>query len=344
MTATRADQWRSRGRYFSWRPTEEDACSVEIFHVQIGDPDAPLLLLIHGWPTSSIDWFDVADQLSASFRVCALDFPGYGFSDKPQGWGYSVTRDEELIEYYITEVIGAEAGVVVAHDRGDSVALLHAARCAEGRSAARLEHLVLSNGNVFLPLANLTAVQRRILDTESGPQIVARLTPSQLAEGLGANTFTPPRTAGDPEVEALAATFAHADGIRVLPETIQYLVERSQNEEAWLRTLAETPIPVTVIWGLYDTISPPRVASYVWNEYLMLRTSGNRLYFIPDANHYPQVDRPDAFVKVLLHALEPAGGQEPGALEAERGAPILVDSSRGRLPSAGDQLRGDVAA
>ena len=130
----------------------------------------------------------------------------------------------------------------------------------------------------------------------------------------------------------------------MLPETIQYLVERSQNEEAWLRTLAEAPIPVTVIWGLYDTISPPRVASYVWNEYLMLRTSGNRLYFIPDANHYPQVDRPDAFVKVLLHALEPAGGQEPGALEAERGAPILVDSSRGRLPSAGDQLRGDVAA
>ena len=344
MTATRADQWRSRGRYFSWRPAEDDACSVEIFHVQIGDPAAPLLLLIHGWPTSSIDWFDVADQLSASFRVCALDFPGYGFSDKPQGWGYSVTRDEELIEYYITEVIGAEAGVVVAHDRGDSVALLHAARCAEGRSAARLEHLVLSNGNVFLPLANLTAVQRRILDTESGPQIVAGLTPSRLAEGLGANTFTPPRTAGDPEVEALAATFAHADGIRVLPETIQYLVERSQNEEAWLRKLAEAPIPVTVIWGLYDTISPPRVASYVWNEYLMLRTSGNRLYFIPDANHYPQVDRPDAFVKVLLHALEPAGGQEPGALEAERGAPILVDSSRGRLPSAGDQLRGDVAA
>ena len=38
----------------------------------------------------------------------------------------------------------------------------------------------------------------------------------------------------------------------------------------------------------------------------MLKPGGNRLYFIPDANHYLQVDRPDAFVKVLLHALEPA--------------------------------------
>src|SRR5215472_3949348 len=112
MNTSRADRWRSRGSYFSWRPAE-DASSVEIFHVEMGDPGAPVLLLIHGAPTSSIDWSEVASQLSARFRVCAVDFPGFGFSDKPQGWGYSLTRDEELIEFYLSEVIGAEAGVVV---------------------------------------------------------------------------------------------------------------------------------------------------------------------------------------------------------------------------------------
>ena len=96
---------------------------------------------------------------------------------------------------------------------------------------------------------------------------------------------------------------------------------------------------MTVVWGLYDTVSPPRVASYVWNEYLMLKPGGNRLYFIPDANHYLQVDRPDAFVKVLRHALEPVGDQAPGALEPGLGAPLLVDSSRERLPAAADVLR-----
>jgi pimeloyl-ACP methyl ester carboxylesterase len=58
---------------------------VEIFHVEFGGPGPPVLLLIHGWPTSSIDWVEVAGQLSATFRVCALDFAGYEFSDKPQG-------------------------------------------------------------------------------------------------------------------------------------------------------------------------------------------------------------------------------------------------------------------
>ena len=78
----------------------------------------------------------------------------------------------------------------------------------------------------------------------------------------------------------------------------------------------------------------------MWNEYLMLRPGGNRLYFIPDANHYLQVDRPDAFVKVLRHTLEAADDRAPGALDSELGAPLLFDSSRNRLPAATDVLLG----
>ena len=338
MNTPQADEWRRRGGYFSWRPAEGGPSAVDIFHVETGDADAPVLLLIHGWPTSSIDWSAVASRLSARFRVCALDFPGYGFSDKPPGWGYSLTKDEELIEFYLSEVVGAEAAVVVAHDRGDSVALVHATRYAEGRSAIRLEHLVLSNGNIFLPLSNLTGAQRRMLDRQSWPAVASALTPSRLAEALGASTFTPPRKAGDPEVDALAATFAHQNGVAVLHETIQYLIERSTHEQEWLATLARASFPVTVVWGLYDTVSPPRVASYVWNEYLMLRPGGNRLYFVPDANHYLQVDRPDAFVRVLLDTLAPADDQQLGALGPELGAPLLADISRARLPAAADLL------
>jgi hypothetical protein len=65
------------------------------------------------------------------------------------------------------------------------------------------------------------------------------------------------------------------------------------------------------------------------------------LYFVPDANHYLQADRPDAFVNVLLHALGPAGHREPGALGPEPGAPLLVDTSRERLPAAAELLRAE---
>jgi pimeloyl-ACP methyl ester carboxylesterase len=156
---------------------------------------------------------------------------------------------------------------------------------------------------------------------------------------MGASTFTPPRTADDPQVQDLSAIFGHDDGVKVLHETIQYLVERAADERAWLAGLAHAPFPVTIVWGLCDKVSPPRVASYVWNEYLMLKPGRNRLYFIPDAGHYLQVDRPDAFVQVLEDALHPADGQQPGPLNDQPGAPILVDSSRPRLPTASEQLR-----
>jgi pimeloyl-ACP methyl ester carboxylesterase len=338
MGQTRADAWRERGSYFTWTPTESGAAPVEIFHAELGDQGAPVLLLIHGFPTSSVDWFQVAEQLSDRFRVCTLDFPGYGFSDKPQGWGYSLDRDAELIEFYVAEVIGAEALTVMSHDRGDSVALLHAGRCAEGRSRARLEQLLLTNGNIFLPLSNLTTFQRLVLDSASSVQVLAALTPAMLAQGLGAGMFTPPRGADDPEIEALAATFEHNDGIAVLHETIQYLVERSADEGTWLASLAATDVPTTVIWGLNDTVSPPRAASYVWNEYLMLKPGRNRLYFIPDANHYLQNDRPDALVETVLDALAADADQPPGAIGEGPGAPLLVDCSRERVPAAAEVI------
>src|SRR3954463_16031619 len=267
-TTSRADAWRAMGAHFSWSPPDQDAAPVQVFHVELGAPDAPVLALVHGFPTCSIDWFEVAERMSGRFRVCALDFPGYGFSGKPRGWGYSLRRDAELLDHYLSEVVGAESVVMLGHDRGDSVALIHAANAAEGTARVALDHLVLSNGNMFLALSNLTDAQRVMLHN---PERLEQMTPEFLAAGMGAVTFTPPRAPEDPEVQALAATFAHQDGIAVLHDTIQYLVERSIDEEAWLRSLAATPLPTTVIWGVYDTIAPIRVATHIWHEHLMFK-------------------------------------------------------------------------
>ena len=330
-TTSRADAWRASGAHFSWSSAREDMANVQIFHVELGDPGAPVLALVHGFPTCSIDWFEVAERLSTRYRVCMLDFPGFGFSDKPRGWGYSLRRDAELVDHYLAEVVGAESVVMVAHDRGDSVALIHAANATEGRARVTLEHLVLSNGNIFLPLSNLTDAQRLMLHN---PELLEQVTPEFLAAGMGAVTFTPPRGPEDPEVRALAATFAHDDGIAVLHETIQYLIERSVDEEAWLRSLAATPVPTTIVWGVYDTISPLRVATHVWQEHLMFKPGRNALYLIPGANHYLQNDRPDAFVQTLVHALDSPDDVAPGALGEAVDAPVLVDRSRPKLPDA----------
>lgn len=319
---------------------------MEIFHLESGPVDAPALLLVHGFPTCSIDWFDVTELLSGRFRVCSLDFPGYGFSDKPLGWGYSLHRDAELLGFYVRDVLGAESVVVMAHDRGSSVALSYVLGAAgaggdasgSGRSETHIGHLVLTNGNIFLPLSNLTDFQRRVLDPSTAAPMLESLSPAMLAAGMGLTTFSPARAADDPDVEALADTFAHADGVRVLHETIQYLRERAEHEGEWLEALARAELETTIIWGTEDRIAPIRVAAYVWNQFLAHKPGRNRFYLVPGANHYLQVDQPAALVAGLLHTLDADSGTAPGAISAEAGSPLLVDCSRPTLPLASEVL------
>ena len=93
--AQRAQHWLAAGDHFSWVPREslEPVGSLNIFHAEFGDPEAPVLVLVHGFPTSSIDWRDIVGDLSTTYRVCVLDLPGFGFSDKPADGSYTLRRD-----------------------------------------------------------------------------------------------------------------------------------------------------------------------------------------------------------------------------------------------------------
>lgn len=337
----RAREWLESGSHFEWvpQPPMRRISKLSIFHAEFGDTDAPLLLLVHGFPTSSIDWQDVAGELSARHRVCVLDLPGFGFSDKPTAESYTLHRDSELVGYYLTEILGARHGAVVAHDRGDSVALSFAHRCATGQTSFELTNLVLSNGNIFLPLSNLTDFQRLTLNPETAPATVAAITPQILAAGLGQTTFTPPRGLDDPVITALADTFAFNNGLAVIHDTIQYLVERSERERDWLEALAQMPVKTTLVWGLYDEVSPLRVPAHVWNNYLAAKPGDNEFWLLPGANHYLQNDQPREFVQVVNATLSNSSPRVPGALSAERGAPVFIDRSRSQLPSARDVLQ-----
>ena len=137
---------------------------------------------------------------------------------------------------------------------------------------------------------------------------------------------------------ALAATFAHDDGIKVLHETIQYLVERAEHEREWLDRLSASNVPTTLIWGILDTVSPPRVAARIWNDFLMLKPGRNLFYLVPGANHYLQVDQPGRVVAALLHAEDERSELTPGLIGDDIDGPVLVDRSRPHLPPATEVL------
>jgi pimeloyl-ACP methyl ester carboxylesterase len=100
-----------------------DVGGIRLHYVEEGDPNGPLVVLLHGFPEFWYSWRNQISALAAAgFRVVAPDQRGYGGSDKPRRWqDYKI----EALAGDIAELIralGAEKAHVVGHDWGAAVA------------------------------------------------------------------------------------------------------------------------------------------------------------------------------------------------------------------------------
>ncbi|MFY2859000.1 alpha/beta fold hydrolase, partial [Mycobacterium sp. THU-M104] len=288
-------EWQKDSTQLRWRSTTaaNNGTEVTVFSRRCGTPGQPALVLVHGFPTSSIDYYTLSGELSSEFDIHVLDFPGYGLSDKPpEPYVYSLYDDARLLVDTITRVWQLTEYRMLGHDRGSSVAMIALGMLAEQDPPAVPVDLFLTNANIYLPLSNLTSFQTALLDPATARDTVAAITPEMLATGMGAGAFMPRRTLEDPEIAALAKCFAHNDGIGVLPDTIKYLHERAADETSWLEALSTSRVNATLVWGLHDSIAPLRVPNHVWHTYLKNKPGRNRYWVVPTADHYLQCDAP----------------------------------------------------
>lgn len=295
-----ARQWLNSGRFFRWTSTLEENESfgeMNIFSIQKGDVKNPAILMIHGYPTSSFDFMELFDLLSMDYFVCALDTPGYGFSDKPRNrYKYSIEDDARLVNYYINEVLKVRKLTLVTHDKGNSVglALLDPYK---NQDRYAIGHLIITNGNIYLPLANLTRLQKILLNRLTGPVATKLVTGKTLASGLNRTTHNVKES---PEkVRSNAFILGYQNGGKIQHDIIQYLNERKQYEVHWLENLRNSTVPTTLVWGEDDAIAPTKVSDYVWTNYLKVRTARSSYWIIPKANHYVQNDRPEILSKLI---------------------------------------------
>lgn len=295
-----ARDWYESGDYFEWTSTTADNnnAEVSIFYRTWGDDANPKLVLIHGFPNSSFDYYKMIPYLEQEYHIAALDFPGSGFSDKPlDGYNYMLAENAEIVDYFVREVLEFEDFALFTHDRGVSIGLAFLGNYLDNPNPGyTVNYHFLSNSGMFLPLANLSPFQLRLLDAEAGEQQTA------------ARAAQARRTEGEPESLAYSDIFAFNDGTRSLQYVGRYLLERQVNEVRWLENLPRSPIPVAYFWGLADVVNPIRIPHHVWNTYLNDRDVESSFWILPTAGHYPQRDNPKEVANIVRMALT---GQVP---------------------------------
>jgi pimeloyl-ACP methyl ester carboxylesterase len=122
-----------------------DVDGFNVFYREAGPADAPKLLLLHGFPTSSHMFRDLIPLLADRFHIVAPDLPGFGLSDMPSrdSFAYTFEHVADVIDRF-TEVVGFDTFAVYVFDYGAPTGFRIASRHPE-----RITAIISQNGNAY---------------------------------------------------------------------------------------------------------------------------------------------------------------------------------------------------
>jgi pimeloyl-ACP methyl ester carboxylesterase len=121
------------------------ADGVEVFYREAGDPGAPVVLLLHGFPSSSFMFRELIPRLANHYRVIAPDLPGFGFTEVPETRKYTYSFDAlaRTVEAF-TDALGLKHYALYVFDYGAPTGLRLAMSHPE-----RVTAIVSQNGNAY---------------------------------------------------------------------------------------------------------------------------------------------------------------------------------------------------
>jgi pimeloyl-ACP methyl ester carboxylesterase len=288
----RVREWQARGEREHFR-----GHGVHVFR-RAGE--GPLLLLFHGFPSSSYDWRLLLDELPDP-AVLAFDFLGFGLSDKPREHRYGLGWQADLATELIRRHGGGGQVFVVGHDMGTSVATELMARDLRGELEWELAGVLLFNGSIVLEAASPTPAQK-VLRSPVGP-LAARLSSRPVFLHQFGSVFSAAHPLDPEEAADQWSLVCHNGGRTLGHRLVAYMDERIEHADRWHGAIRDWD-ELQLAWGLEDP-----VASVAVLDALRGLHPGVPVTELPGLGHYPQIEDPARMAAVVAAASQP--GRRP---------------------------------
>jgi pimeloyl-ACP methyl ester carboxylesterase len=217
---------------------------------------SPTLLLLHGFPTSCYDWRGVVERLSRHARTIAADLLGFGLSDKPVAYSYSLFQQADTIEELLA-LMNVRTAHVVSHDLGTSLHSELLARQAEGRLKFDIQSSTFLNGSMLQWLARITPFQEQLAANATLPQAIEfcrTALPELYVPGLQ-RLMQRPETITAVDAQVMGELLRYQDGHLRLPALAGYMRERYLHADRWLGAIDTARSPVQIVWADGDPIA-----------------------------------------------------------------------------------------
>jgi pimeloyl-ACP methyl ester carboxylesterase len=231
---------------------------VQVFFREAGPKDAPTLLLLHGFPSSSHQYRRLMDLLAADLHVVAPDYPGFGFSDAPasvtSGGSFAYTFDHltDVIESFCKQR-GITSFVVYMFDFGAPVGFRLALRHPDW-----IRGIITQNGNAYRegiapPVAEMIRLDARVSPEKAAAVRRGALTLEATKSQYLAGASRPERVA--PEAWLLDQHFLdQPDRQAAMLSLLDDYKTNVATYPVWQRFLREHHPPTLIVWGTRDPI------------------------------------------------------------------------------------------
>ncbi len=211
----------------------------------------PTVLLLHGFPTWSYDYAEVASDLARDHDVITLDFLGYGASDKPNPYQYSVAESADVVEDLAAH-LGVRSTRLVIHDYGGIVGQELVDRANKGKLSFAIESIVLLNCGIVYSAYRPTRQQKLLIMPVVGKLLASRVSAARIRSALDAVRGS---KLTDTEFDDLWLGMTRENGHKLWHLLIKYNAERAVHHRRWEGALANWVGPLHLVWGLDDPVS-----------------------------------------------------------------------------------------
>lgn len=224
---------------------------VKIFYREAGPKDAPTLILLHGFPTSSRMYQGLMPLLADRYHLIAPDYPGFGLSDAPSEDKFAYTFDHitQVMDDF-TQALGLKRYSLYMCDYGGDVGLKLAIAHPE-----RVQALIVQNANISEEGESPLWVIRRAYWADRATyedKIRANLS-SLEADRLRHVGTSPHPERYDPDAWNDEYAFLSRPGEEQVQLALFYDYRTNQAAfPAWQDWLKKHPLPTLVLWGRYD--------------------------------------------------------------------------------------------
>lgn len=290
--------WFNKGKYFIYK-------SHKVFYVyeKIEEDTLakPAIVLLHGFPSSSYDYLsiwkqfmekstDINQEKVKTNSILALDYLGYGFSDKPQDYDYSIFDMADMVEKLILH-LNIESIVIVAHDISDTVAQEMLRRDnSKKQNHYKIEKCVLLNGGIMTSIYKPVFSQYLMRNKYIAPVVTSRYTfRFVIFKNFFSMLFGEFKQPNKTEMYDFYLNIKYNHGNEILPLTVGYMKEREEYGDIWYDALNETALPVLFIYGPADPINPRDT----FPKKLRIELPRVKLIVLSDlVGHYPHFEDP----------------------------------------------------